>query len=108
MKLCFPKIHLLDDCYLECFRGASFANLAGNGSQGGFVIFLRDSSGSRCPICCQLVKSLSSETLAALECAISLEDISSELSRCGKIKIYSFVDNRSLVDALYSCKNAGD
>ena len=118
VKLCFPKMHPLGDCYLECFSDASFANLAGNGSQGGFVIFLRDSSGSRCPIYWQtrkirrVVKStLSSETLALLECAetaIYLVNILSELSRCGKIKIYCFVDNRSLVDALYSCKNVED
>ena len=47
VKLYIPRLGSIGSCYLECFSDASFANLAGNGSQGGFVIFLRDANGSR-------------------------------------------------------------
>ncbi|KAG0718476.1 hypothetical protein GWK47_007638 [Chionoecetes opilio] len=76
VKLYMPKMEELEDCYLECFSDASFANLAGNGSQGGVAIFLRDDGGKRCPVYWQprkikiAVKStLSAEALALLECA---------------------------------------
>ncbi|KAK3886296.1 hypothetical protein Pcinc_009540 [Petrolisthes cinctipes] len=87
---------------------ASFANLVGNGSQGGFVIFLRDVSEARCPIFWQTRKirrvvkcTLSAEVLALLECvetAVYLTSILSELSGSGKFKMKCFVDNKSLVD----------
>ncbi|KAK3874883.1 hypothetical protein Pcinc_020202 [Petrolisthes cinctipes] len=118
MKLYIPRMMPLNDCYMECFSDASFANLVGNGSQGGFVIFLRDASEARCPIFWQtrkirrVVKStLSAEALALLECAetaVYLASILSELSGSGKFKIKCFVDNKSLVDALYSSRSVED
>ncbi|KAK3874911.1 hypothetical protein Pcinc_020228 [Petrolisthes cinctipes] len=118
MKLYIPRMMPLNDCYMECFSDASFANLVGNGSQGGFVIFLRDASEARCPIFWQtrkirrVVKStLSAEDLALLECAetaVYLASILSELSGSGKFKIKCFVDNKSLVDALYSSRSVED
>ena len=118
MKLYIPRMEPLECCYMECFSDASFANLVGNGSQGGMVIFLRDAGEARCPIFWQtrkirrVVKStLSAEALALLECAeaaVYLANILHEVSGCGKLKIKCFVDNKSLVDALYSCKNVED
>ena len=35
---------------VECYSDASFGNLAGGGSQGGYIIFLSDPDGSRCPL----------------------------------------------------------
>ncbi|XP_064083960.1 uncharacterized protein LOC135199734 [Macrobrachium nipponense] len=50
VKLYMPRMRNLEECHLECFSDASFANLKGNGSQGGFVIFLRDNDMERCPV----------------------------------------------------------
>ncbi|KAG0710632.1 Retrovirus-related Pol polyprotein from transposon RE1 [Chionoecetes opilio] len=118
VKLCVPKMEELEDCYLECFSDASFANLAGNGSQGGFAIFLRDDGGKRCPVYWQsrkikrVVKStLSAEALALLECAetaVYLAKLLHEISNCGILKIRCFTDNKSLVDALHSCRCVED
>ena len=118
MKLSFPTMQQLDKCSIECFADASFANLAGGASQGGFIIFLRDNCGTRCPIYWQsrkirrVVKStLSAETLALLDCAetaIYLANLLSEISGCERLRIMCYVDNKSLVDALYSCKHVDD
>ena len=101
----------LSNCYLECFSDASFGNLAGCFSQGGFIIFLTDHD-KRCPIFWQtkrirrVVKStLSAETMALLECAetaVYLRHMISEITKKLPMKIVCFVDNKSLVDAVYS------
>lgn len=118
MKLFFPKLQCLDLCVLECYTDASFANLPGDGSQGAFIIFLVDKSGARCPIFWQtrkirrVVKStLSAEALALLEgaeAAVYIDRIFQELTHCPKLKINCIVDNKSLVDSLYSSKNVED
>jgi len=38
---------------IECFSDASFGNLKDGGSQGGYVIFISDTSGNRCPVAWQ-------------------------------------------------------
>ena len=118
MKLYIPRLGAISSCHLECFSDASFANLAGNGSQGGFVIFLRDADGGRCPILWQtrkirrVVKStLSAEAMALLECAeaaVYVASVLHEISGGDRCKIRCFVDNKSLVDALQSCKHVED
>lgn len=118
VRLYIPKMGTIGECFLECFSDASFANLVGSGSQGGYVIFLRDAADARCPISWQsrkirrVVKStLSAEALALLECAESavyLARILSEISGGEKFKIKCYVDNKSLVDALHSYKNVDD
>lgn len=117
MKLCIPKMGSLSGCHLEGFSDASFANLTGNGSQGGMVIFLR-SGDERCPIFWQsrkikrVVKStLSAEAMALLECAetaVYLASILREVTGCGSLKVKCFVDNKSLVEAIYSCRCVED
>ena len=118
VKLFMPKMEKLENCYLECFSDASFANLVNSGSQGGFVVFLRDDTENRCPIFWRtrkirrVVKStLSAEAMALLEGAESsvyLARILSEISGCRPLKIRCFVDNKSLVDALYSSRSVDD
>ena len=114
LRLIFPEMQELEECVMECFSDASFANVPGCGSQGGFIIFLRDSAGSRCPVYWQsrrirrVVKStLAAETLALLECveaAVYLSNIVLNLAQLANKKIRCFVDNKSLVDTLYSLK----
>ena len=118
VKLLFPRIQSLESCSIECYTDAAFANLSTGGSQGGMVIFLKDSSGLRCPIFWQsrklkrVVKStLAAETLALVEGAEVSFYIASILKEVTKIKdvpINCFVDNKSLVDALSSSKQVED
>lgn len=110
-----PKISSMEECHIECYSDAFFANLSGGGSQGGIVVSLGDNSGSRCPIFWQsrkikrVVKStLSAETMAGAECAVYLSRIMQEISGCGRLKIKCLGDNKSLVEALHSCKTIDD
>ena len=118
IRLYFPEITPLEECYIECFSDASFANLCDNGSQGAFILFLRDEKGSHCPIywqtreICRVVKStLAAETLALLEsaeAAVYVRAVLSDLLNGCELKIKCHVDNKSLVDALHSTKSVDD
>jgi hypothetical protein len=117
IKIVYPKLDNLSECCFECYSDASFANLDGGGSQGGHVIFLSDRK-NKCPVSWQsrklrrVVKStLAAETLALLDCAeaaVYLASILSEVMGKPKMKIQCYVDNKSLVDALYSSKMVDD
>ena len=118
VKLLFPKIKSLESCSIECYTDAAFANLSTGGSQGGMVIFLKDSSGLRCPIFWQsrklkrVVKStLAAETLAlgeGAEASFYIASILKEVTKTKEMPINCFVDNKSLVDALSSSKQVED
>ena len=118
IRLHFPKLQDISYCSLECYSDASFANLPGSGSQGGFIIFLQDGTGAHCPIVWQsrkirrVVKStLAAETLALVECvdsAVYIKEILSELSGCTEMPINCYVDNKSLFDSLNSNKHVDD
>ena len=41
---------LTANIHLECFSGASFANVSDYSSQGGIIIFLADENDKRCPV----------------------------------------------------------
>ena len=45
LNIFFPRLQSLSDCSLECYTDAAFANLPNGGSQGAFIIFLKDSIG---------------------------------------------------------------
>ena len=109
----FPK---LSDRNLtvECFSDASFGNLSSGGSQGGYVIFVRDLEGNRCPIAWQsrrvrrVVKStIAAETLALLDAAEAGVFYSVLLAQAlgvpeGNIPVMCSVDNKSIAEAAYS------
>ena len=115
--LLFEKLSAVEDCVIECFSDASFGNLSDGGSQGGFVIFLKDKNKRRCPIFWQsrklrrVVKStLSAETLALVECAEAasyLGRIIMDIVKCHPSTVHCFVDNKSLVEALNSSQCGG-
>ena len=109
----------MEQLTVECYSDASFGNLAGGGSQGGYIIFLSDPDGSRCPLSWQsrkvrrVVKStLAAETLALLDAAeagVYLANLITEVMCLGcppLVKCY--VDNKSLVENLYSTKLVED
>ena len=105
---------------IECYSDASFGNLKDGGSQGGYVIFISDTDGNRCPVSWQskrvrrVVKStLAAETLAALDAAQAgvyistlLAEVLNMTSTTFPVKCY--VDNRSLVESLHSTKSVED
>ena len=117
-SLLFGKLSSVGDCIIECFSDASFGNLSDGGSQGRFVIFLKDRQGRRCLIYWQsrklrrVVKStLSAETLAPVECAEAasyLGRIIRDIVKCQALAVHCFVDNRSLVEALDSSRGVED
>ena len=49
VTLKFPKLQS-EEISVECFSDASFGNLNNVGSQGGYVVFLSDGDGNKCPI----------------------------------------------------------
>ena len=118
VRLFFPRIERLSECCIECYSDASFANLPGSGSQGGFIIFLTDSNHNRCPVFWQsrkikrVVKStLAAETLAMVDCvdaAIYIRAILYQICKCENIPIHCYVDNKSLLDTLKSKRNVDD
>ena len=115
----FPKLHN-DSLFVECYSDASFGNLINGGSQGGYVIFISDTDGNRCPVSwqskrvCRVVKStLAAETLAALDAAQAGVFTATLLAEILNVPVTSvpikcFVDNRSLVEAAYSTKSVED
>ena len=118
LSIFYPKLKDLASCTIECYSDASFGNLPCDGSQGGHIIFLKDSSGQTCPIYWEsrkirrVVKStLAAETLALLDCAetaVYIRRIFQELCKCDDIPINCYIDNKSLFDALMSKKKVDD
>ena len=116
ISLFFPV--LTGEMHLECYSDASFANLNDCGSQGGFIIFIVDEHGKRCPIMWKSRKigrvvrsTLAAETMALIEVAESAYYIGKILEDIGidkEIPVKCFVDNKSLVDALRSMKKVDD
>lgn len=114
VKLHFPAMQELQSCYIECYTDAAFGNLPDSGSQGGTIIFLKDSSGQRCPLFWQSkkLKRVVRSTLAAeasalaegAERAIYIAKKIEEITKGTQIQIHCFVDNKSVVDALLSGK----
>jgi hypothetical protein len=120
VTLCYPVLENIKECSIECYSDASFGNLCDGGSQGGYIVFIVDCNGRKCPITWQskrvrrVVKStLAAETLALLDSAEAGLYIAKLLSEslndtAISVTVKCFVDNRSLVDALYSTKAVED
>lgn len=121
VTLLYPQIDLAS-CQITAFCDASFANLPGNGSQGGYVIFLTDTHGSYCLLAWQSrrIRRVVNSTIAA-ECSAAVEAAGSSiyLSTClegllfqadqqktgdsgRKIPVSIVCDNKSLVDAVHT------
>ena len=103
--------------FIECFSDASYGNLTDGGSQGGYLIFVSDGA-TRNLVSWQsrrvrrVVKStLAAEALALLDAAqagVMFSHMMSELLMTPRPLVKCCVDNRSLVDALYSTKAVED
>ena len=116
ISLEFHQLEDLSQLSIECYCDASFGNLSGGGSQGSYLIFITDSRGRRNILSWQskkvrrVVKStLAAETLALLdgvEASILFSSIIAEVLNLGVNRpiVKCYVDNRSLVEAVYSTK----
>ena len=116
ISLEFHQLEDLSQLSIECYCDASFGNLSGGGSQGSYLIFITDSRGRRNILSWQskkvrrVVKStLAAETLALLdgvEASILFSSIIAEVLNLGENRpiVKCYVDNRSLVEAVYSTK----
>ena len=113
-----PKISLeyksidMETCQLFVYSDAAYGNLPRHGSQGGFIIFITDSSETVMnPIVWKSLKiertcqsALSAEGLAlvkAVDYAIFLQRTLSDMNVCtGHIPIKCFTDSKSLYEVL--------
>ena len=109
----------IENCSIELYTDASFANLKDSASQAGFLIFLLDKERNANIIKWQskkisrVVKStLAAEALALLDGAENayyikrlMEDI---LGKDTDINVHCISDNKSLVDSVYSTKSLAD
>lgn len=112
VQLVFQKLDDVKNVEFKVFSDASFNNLIGGGSQGGFVIFLCSNEGILNPIHWQsnrlqrVVKStFAAETLAftdAAESAFWLKTVYEEIIPSAKCRISCFTDNKSLHQSVYS------
>ena len=114
VNLYFPRLQGIEKCNLEVYTDAAFKNLPNGKSQGGFIIFLQDLSGQRCPIFWRSKKlerthisTLAAENQALIEGAqmgVYLASILRYLVENISIHVRCYTDNKSLVDALASTK----
>ena len=118
--LLFPGLYKNDCWRIIVFTDASHANLAdGTGSMGAHVVFLVDEHGNCCTLTWHAgkIKRVVRSTIAAealslcegIEDAIYLKHILLQLlPNRTEVVINAFVDNRDVVDALYSTKSVDD
>ena len=115
----FSNIGNLNEVQIVCFSDASFANLPGSCSQGGYIIFLLGKNGEYAPLVWKskkikrVVKStLSAETMALLDgvenCYLLKVMLNEIHGQDLTLPITALVDSKSLKDALYSSKTIED
>ena len=115
----FPSLGEIKDCQLKVYADASFKNLPGGGSQGGYIVFIQNTEGIYSPLAWQsrklkrVVKStLAAETLALMagvECAFLCRTTIKELVGIKEgLPILAKTDSRSLVDSARSSKTLED
>ena len=107
----FPRLDDMRNCHLACYSDASFANLPGEGSQGGMVILLHDGQGIQCPILWQtrkirrVVKSTLAAETGAIDCAEEANHMATLISKLlgtQKPSVHCYVDKKRIVDAVTS------
>ena len=118
VNLFFPRLQSLEKCIIEVYTDAAYRNLANDGSQGGYLIFLKDETGKSCPISWQskrldkvIDSVLGAEALALVEGAkqgIYLAAMLKQIIGHADIKVICLTDNKSLADSLASVKQVHD
>ena len=116
-QVCLNFQDLGNDVELLLFSDASYGNLDNDGSQGGFIIFLKGENGKINPVTWQSKKirriarsTLASEALAlvdGLDCVISIAMLLNEIlygKCCTGIPVKCYIDNNDLYQAIFSNK----
>ena len=119
-KICFPILGNEHCWKIHVFTDAALANLCdGVSSMGAQIVFLVGENDRCCPIAWQggKIKRVVKSTIAAealsllegLELSVYLKSLLSSLttSEC-KCEIHAFVDNKSVVESVYSSKLIDD
>ena len=117
VEITIPILCDLRKTKLICFSDASFANLRDGSSQGGYIIFLLGEDNKYAPISWKSKKlkriirsTLAAETLAleeTLEASFLLRSFLMEIINISEkeaIPIHCVVDNKSLIECIYSTK----
>ena len=120
-QVCLNFHDLGEDVELLLFSDASYGNLVNDGSQGGYVIFLKGKNGQVNPVTWQSKKirrmarsTLASETLAlvdGMDCVISIAMLLNEIlyGKCSTgLPIKCYIDNNDLYQAIYSNKQVSE
>ena len=119
-KIMFPPLNTSGELQLIVFTDAAHANLSNNsGSMGAHVVFLVDSFGKCCTFSWQAnkIKRVVRSTIAAealsllegIEDAVYLRQLLNEIYPCqSNILIDAVVDNKSVIEAVYSTKSVDD
>eukprot|EP00795_Rhopilema_esculentum_P002321 gene2321-biopygen11363 len=114
-----PHLGPCKNWHILVFSDASLANMCdGVSSMGGHIILLLGMNNAAAAIAwsCAKIKRVVKSTLAAemlsladaLDHAIYLQQVISELTSFDDIPIDAFVDNKSVVEAVYSTKSVED
>ena len=120
-SVCFPMLGDMKDWKIIVFSDAALANLSdGKSSTGAHIVMLVGVNKLCCPLAWQAnkIKRIVRSTIAAealsllqgLENAIYLRALMSEVLGCDAnvVKIIAYVDNKSVVEAVYSTKQVDD
>ena len=114
--LTFPQMQNLDECSLAKYSDSSYNSLDNGGSQGGFIIFLRDKTGRLSPIMlqsqqiCQVVKRMMAAEMLALVDAVEalfwlsklFMEMCSTAEKSVVLPLDCYIDSKQLHEALYS------
>ena len=103
---------------IVAYGDASYGNLPGHGSQGGYLVFLVDNTGKYCPLTWQSKRlqrvvgsTLAAECLAIIktaEAAIHMKALLKEILPNISPAIHVFSDNKSLVSNAHSSTSIDD
>ena len=120
VQINFQKLSSIEECKIVVFSDASFKNLPGGGSQGGYLLFLVDKSGRCSPVHWQshklkriVASSLAAECLALQDgsgSAFYLKSLIEEIfeSSVKEMPVCCITDNKSLVETVHSSNTLED
>ena len=116
--LFYPRGFDMKSATIVAYGDASYGNLPGHGSQGGYLVFLVDNTGKYCPLTWQSKRlqrvvgsTLAAECLAIIktaEAAIHVKALLKEILPNISPAIHVFSDNKSLVSNAHSSTSIDD
>jgi hypothetical protein len=119
VQLVYEHLGDMQNVELVCYADASYGNLRGGASQGGYVIFMKGTNGKYSPICwrSRKLKRIAKSTMAA-ECQALSEGADEVFAIRGFLRelmgteinlpIVMRTDNNNLAQSAYSTKMVSD